>query len=170
MIISNEKTVRLSEASAGDLVRIGIREHSLYAIVLGQDRSRTVVGSLQPLPDRVDHPFHFTPSNESHVVSYGSEWYIEIVAGDEFVAGNTDLRWASGALSLQGDQWTLSLAPSPNDHEHSEVYYNLTTNEMTGSPIRESANIGRWRIWKSASSFANQRESALVEVEAVKVG
>ncbi|WP_107339348.1 hypothetical protein [Agrobacterium pusense] len=170
MIISDEKTVRLSEASAGDLVRLQIREHSLYGIVLGQERSRTVVGALQPLPDRVAHPFHFTPSNENYVVSYGSEWYIEIVPGDEFFAGNTDLRWASGALSLQGEEWIITFLPSPNDHEHAELYYNLSINELTESPTRESAKVGRWRIWKSASSFANQRESALIEVEAVKVG
>lgn len=171
MITTGEKVIRLSEAHPGDLIRIAIHENSLYAIVMGQEKRHTILASLQPLQERSNYPFHFAPANERRAISYGSDWYIETLPGPEFSVGSSALRWASGALRLQDDGWILAIHPLPTDHEHSEIYYNLSSNEMTGRPHPEdSAPIGRWRIWRSELAYSTDSEEALVAIEAIDMG
>lgn len=171
MITSGEKIVTLSETTPGELIRISIREKLLHAIVLEQQGKRTTVASLEALPERTTHPFYFTPSSEGRVISYGSDWFVEILPGPEFSVGSSALRWASGALRLQNDGWILAIHPLPTDHEHAEIYYNLSSNEMTGRPRPEdSAPIERWRIWRSELAYSNHREEALVTIQAVDMG
>ncbi|MFF2320231.1 hypothetical protein ACFVTJ_04175 [Agrobacterium sp. NPDC058088] len=168
MITSGEKIVRLSETQPGELVRISIREKLLYAIVLGQEGRRTILASLEALPERTIHPFHFTPASERRVISYGSDWFAEILPGPEFAVGSSAFRWASGALRLEGGEWILAIHPGPDDHEHTEVYYNLSSNQMTAMPDQEdTAPVGRWRVWRSHSAYMDPRAEALLTVEAV---
>ncbi|WP_311272127.1 MULTISPECIES: hypothetical protein [unclassified Rhizobium] len=129
-----------------------------------------MLATLEPLPDRVEYPFHFSPANDGYAISYGPDWYLEIERGTDFQTGSQSLRWASGALRLQGDSWILAVHPSPTDTRHGEIYYDLTTNEMVGTPLQaESAPIGRWRVWQSKEAYLGQTGSPLIGVSAVEL-
>lgn len=170
MITSNERVIRLSEAVPGELVRIAIRDDVILGIVLAQDRRQTIVAALQPLPERTTYPFHFAPSSERQVITYGSNWYMEILRTPDFWVGSPSWRYASGALRLQGGDWFICVHPSPSDHQNSEFYYNLSTNEIVGGPgLEESAPISSWRIWQSESAYLNQLGEPLITVEAVNM-
>jgi hypothetical protein len=170
MITSNEKIVRLSKAEPGELVRLSMQKNVSFAIVLAQDNRQTILAVLEPLSELGDRPFHFAPSGNTFVISYGRDWYLEIVPDVTFSVGYAGWSWASGAIKLEGENWILSTHPSLHDHESEPLYYNLKTNEMVNAPASDhSAPVAHWRIWRSWSEYQNQVVTPLVEVKAVPV-
>lgn len=169
MQTSDLEIKKLSGTSPGELVRLSTGGNApVYCIVMGQEGPATILACLEPVEAKVDRPFHFAPSKEISAVSFGVDWFLEIEKDDQFYVGSQAMTWGSGALRLQGSELILSIHQLPTDYRHSEIYFNLTTNEMTDPPkVSASAPISRWRIWENREAATVPGATPLVTVSAV---
>ncbi|SCX00874.1 hypothetical protein DSM25558_0191 [Agrobacterium sp. DSM 25558] len=165
------KIKKLSETMPGELVRLSaLGRAPRFCIVMEQKRENAILACLEPIAGVVDRPFHFFPSNNLNAVSFGSDWFLDIELDHEFYPGSQSMRWGSGALKLQGTEWVLSIHQMPTAYQLSELFFNLSSNEITEMPaVSTSAPISQWRIWKDREAATLPDGKPLVTVQAVEV-
>jgi hypothetical protein len=164
IVDNNPKVKQVGAAAPGDIVRLLVGDEPTFAIVLiNEDSPSVVVGTLQPVK-AANYSFHMRIRRGTHCVWYGPDWFMKADLGPESWANNRNCMYWPGSLHLDETGWIATFRQAPDDHQNTELSFNLNTNEVVDltSP---SAPFKRWNIWESRDLFV-AGEPPLISVEA----
>lgn len=99
--------------------------------------------------------WHSTSEN-SKCLSYGSNWTLEELHGNETVPGNTFQHREDARLFIEGDGLILQFRP-PQGLSHNTALFNLTGNLLKQDTLSTSASpVLKWRIWENRATYESQ--------------
>lgn len=168
-------TKLLSETTIGELVQVRIGTHIVFSIILGSAANqvaRRIVGFLEPLPNNrdrgmptIDYPTHAEINNDRKVISFGTDWVLEPILGDRSWPGNREAFHMNGSLVLDGNQYLAFFRSAPDDHDHDDVWFNLSNSTVSDRPPTDlGAPVERWRIWASRNELTKVGGAHLIEI------
>jgi hypothetical protein len=166
-VTSDAKVKRLGDTQPGELIQILSSQEamSLLAIVLAQNPPKDVlVGCLAPISGFSKEPVYLVKSPSLECISYGTEWVLKPLAGEEFRLDNFEYNGRAGALHLSEEGWSICFATPPSDPHHSEVEFSLSSNSITGH-VTCGAPVAHWRVWESSEAYESSEGSYLFEVD-----
>lgn len=165
-LIQTISTKTLGQTTPGELVKLRVPNGNHFAIVLGNEHEGRLVGFLEPT-GAASYPVFRRVSSTLNGISYGHDWIVDLVGGDESWAGNRSHLTAAGALLVDADGVWLSLQPNPDDHRSTESYFDLKTNKFTDRFPENFTPFMNWRIWQSKEDYLRVGAKPLIEVRAV---
>lgn len=148
-ILSNAMVKSVGETVPGELYRVGLRDS--YAICITVEKSvgpRILVGGLQS--PEFDRPSWFHLERSAQCLSFGLDWVIEPIVGDETFPHRTFVTEDVGVLIVQGEDAALRFDRVPDPNHYDCVHVSLTgkgrvEREVNAVPYRQ------WRIWMNAA-------------------
>ena len=125
-----------------------------------------MVGFLEPTGEATCPAFRRL-CRDYKCLSYGLDWIVDFVGGDESWAGNRSHLTSAGALLVDANSLWLSLQPNPEDHWSNESCFDLLANKFTDKHPEDFTPFLKWRIWESKEEYHRTGSKWLVEVNAV---
>lgn len=166
-IIGKLSTKRLSDTKAGELVQVYTAEHTSFALVMGVNSRRVMVGVL---PSAHGSPIasYTRLSLDVKCLSFGTEFVIEPIWCAATRPGNAKHQADSGVLFIVGDAIFIGFQPGGNDPENimdAELYFDLTNSRVDETyPQEFAAPVLKWNIWEDTEAYNRPNSKALVEV------
>lgn len=165
-LAKNISTKTLGQTTAGELVKLTVPAGNHFAIILDNDPQGTMIGFLEPTGD-APHPVFRRVGKGFKCLSYGFDWVVDPIVGEESWAGNRNHLTSAGALLVDANSLWLSLQPNSEDHTSTESYFDLKTNKFTDKHPDDFTPFLQWRVWQSKEDYLRAGAKPLVEVKAV---
>lgn len=165
-LIKNISTKTLGQTVAGELVKLKVPSGNHFAIILDNDPQGIIIGFLEPTGEAL-HPVFRRVGKGYKCLSYGLDWVVDPISGEESWAGNRSHLTSAGALLADAETVWLSLQPSPEDHRSTESYFDLRANKFTDRHPEDFTPFLKWRIWESKDEYLRPDAEPLIDVSAV---
>ncbi|MGO7077940.1 hypothetical protein ACCT03_29585 [Rhizobium johnstonii] len=153
----------------GELIQFSNGGHGSFGIIVAKGDDTTLVGTLNDHHE--GHPRVIALDNDEECLSYGADWCLEPVEGDEAYPYTHEPNRRSGLLVLKGDNWFLAIAASGVDSfgRFTMHWLNLNTYVMSTNTIR-GAYFSKWNIWLNADERSVPLAKPLLEFNAKSTG
>ena len=154
-----------NKCAPGELVRLPYRSSPLAFVATGQDGTTLFQVRLEH-ETRGIFPTYFLIKQddqlEQEVISYGTDYVIDVVQGAQFEFGDQKLTNTPGALWLHSADWFMFVAAA--SPELGPGYYQLGSATLGRGP--QSNNSARFAHWTlNVPSTNPMRPSTLVQFE-----
>ncbi|MDX8446546.1 hypothetical protein [Mesorhizobium captivum] len=169
MIISSNLSVKtLEECEPGELVRTLTGGQSLFTLVLTdpiveQGGRRVVRVGLLEDHDDSRRKYSFLANANRKVISFGTDWALEPIAGDEMRHGNNAANHRSGRLTLSRQGYHLRFSSLPDDPFGDDVIFNLTDTAIVDQVGEDAVPLRGLRIWAKEADVTQQGAGHLLE-------
>jgi hypothetical protein len=169
--LTNAITTLFRDTKPGDLIQVGVRGTSVFAIVLDkEEKDDTVVGFLQSFETKPPYLSHSRYKAHIPCISYGPDWFMQPIFSDVSFAGNDDLRSAYACLHLSGPDYYIQFHPLGNDYfNHTDIWFNLTQSKIADRLPNNAAPILEWNIWENDGAHLASNAEPLLPVIATAV-
>lgn len=166
------ETKSIFDAEPGELVAMELRRHRAIAIVVEQHQMEcwlVVLHSTETLSPSPPIALAVNRRQGSKpVLSYGSNWVIELIPGDESYPGNTAAYQVPGVIYVDVDGPRLySRAREASGFEEG------TCVDLANTRFVDLADSGtphlHWRIWESSDERQRTSTSPILEFSATQV-
>jgi hypothetical protein len=165
-LIQPFSTKTLGQTTAGELVKLRTPAGNPFAIILDKDSKAATIGFLEPTGGN-QYPVFRRLGSDFQCLSYGSDWLIDLVSGDESWPGNRSYLTATGAILVDAQTAWRSLQPASDDHTSEESYFDLGANKFTRKHPENFTPFMNWRIWQSKEDYLRIGAKPLIDVRAV---
>lgn len=146
-VLSGTTIKSVGDTVSGELYRVGLRDSYAICITIEQsERPSVLVGGLQS--PEFDRPSWFHLERSTKCLSFGVDWVIEPIVGDEAFPHRSFVTEDVGVLIVQGEDAALRFDRVPDPNHYDYVHVSLTgkgrvEREANAVPYRQ------WRIWMS---------------------
>ncbi|MEH6718834.1 MAG: hypothetical protein V7704_08140 [Aurantimonas endophytica] len=145
-IINRPILKALSDVEPGELFRMALRGSYALAVVLERTGTRPLLGCLSS--PEVPHPFYLHGGMDPICWSFGIEWVIDPVIGQESFVTRRFVGDEIGVLCLdEGDAW-LRFDPPEGRNDFDGVTFSILGNGAIEEP-RNSVRYRQWVIWQT---------------------
>lgn len=166
-LITELATKKISDAKPGELVKVLVNKDYVFAIVLDVNTRRAMVGILSTANGASSAYDRISP--DSACLSFGVDFAVEPILGEETRAGNSAHQTNSGVLFTAGSVFLICFQPARNDLRDIEVYFDLSNGKFEDTYPRElAAPFLKWNIWESREACKRPGNEPLIRVEAVQ--
>ncbi len=172
ILIPNLPSKQPSQTEPGELIAFALRRHRAIGLVLANEQNRTLIGLLQSSEKGLDlaPPFAFHLDHRSYgnneCLSFGRDWVLELLPGDESIPGRVS-EWAnSGAVYLHSDGARIFFKGIESTSFSSGYTFNLDSSELVTDDDRGTPHLA-WRIWGSEADRDHNSRQPIMSFQGI---
>lgn len=166
MIANYSKIVPAAELQAGELIRFSFDSTSTLGFCLGAREAEQPFRVLLLSPTRriPQVPAIVSPQLSDHVISFGSEWVLEVVDTDDSWVGNHEHSERPGTVLASADGYGMLYLELSGFRE--VVRIDLQHWQIEGGG--ECAPFIKWRLWVNQTQMDRHGADPLIVFDATR--
>ena len=135
----------------GELLVFGDGRREMGIALAKDEGSDCLVGVFESHGEA--HPMMARQSGDLECLSFGTDWLLEPVHGDQSFPGPHQILRRAGLLALTRDGWLMNFATSPIDRagQFAFEWWNIGSNVLVSALPDRAVFFSEWHIWASAA-------------------
>lgn len=160
-VLGDATIKRFADTDSGELVAFGTRTRNLGIVLAPQDGDGRLIGMVTVGEE--PHPRMIFGSPKSECLSFGTNWAIEPLSGDQSFPSLHERTNLAGLLAQTAEGWLMSFATSGVDSvgRFTTQWWNISSNKQENLGDR-AALFASWRIWQSSDEWRNNARATPV--------